>query len=44
MASGGPSIACEPMWSSSAYDDYGLVSKAEADHAGKLAAQVRKQG
>jgi hypothetical protein len=26
-----------------AYDDYGLVSQGEADHAGKLAAQVRKQ-
>lgn len=26
-----------------AYDDYGLVSQGEADHAGKLAVQVRKQ-
>jgi hypothetical protein len=26
-----------------AYDDYGLVSQGEADHAGVLAAQVRKQ-
>ncbi|MGC2447945.1 MAG: hypothetical protein WA477_09885 [Candidatus Sulfotelmatobacter sp.] len=26
-----------------AYDDYGLVSQGEADHAGKVAAEVRRQ-
>lgn len=26
-----------------AYDDFGLVSQGEADHAGKVAAQVRRQ-
>lgn len=26
-----------------AYDDYGLVSKGEADHCGKLASRIRKQ-
>ena len=26
-----------------AYDDYGLVSQGEADHAGKVVAQVRTQ-
>lgn len=26
-----------------AYDDYGLVSQAEADHGGKLASRIRRQ-
>ncbi len=26
-----------------AYDDYGLVSQGEAEHAGKLAVRIRKQ-